>query len=107
MIDLLWKLVIAHMVGDWWAQSDSVAQRKNHLSNPMPAVPWYYWLSAHAIIHGGLVTAVAGSTWLGIAEAIAHGVCDYAKCDGRITLHQDQAFHLACKLAWACVAVAA
>ena len=59
------------------------------------------------MIHGGFVTAITGSALLGVAEAVAHGVTDWMKCEGRFSLNTDQAIHIACKIAWFALAIAA
>ncbi len=98
---LLWWLVVGHAAGDFWLQSDTVAKCKNQRTNPMPAVPWYYWLGAHALMHGGIVALVTGSITLGVLETITHAGLDWMKCEGRTTIHEDQAWHLVCKGVWA------
>ena len=62
--------------------------------------PWYAWMSAHALIHGGAVTLVTGFWMLGVLEAGLHAWIDHAKCEGRIDFDQDQLLHLACKLGY-------
>jgi hypothetical protein len=37
---------------------------------------------------------------LGVAEWIAHWLIDWAKCRWRLSLAQDQALHIVCKLVW-------
>ena len=103
---VLWLLIVGHALGDFVLQNDGMAQRKNFISNPMPAVPWYYWLGAHALTHGGLVTLITGSALLGIAEAVLHAYIDHMKCAGKFSLLQDQLWHLAFKLLWALAAPA-
>jgi len=49
----------------------------------------------------------ATSAALGVAEAVAHGVTDWMKCEGRISLNTDQAIHLACKIVWFRLVIAA
>ena len=104
----LWWLLVGHAVSDFWAQSDSMARGKNRNRKPENIPPgqkamavWPYWLSAHALIHGGAVALVTGSVGLGAAEAVAHASIDFGKCENWYGIHADQALHLGCKLLWA------
>jgi hypothetical protein len=100
---MLFWLLAAHAVCDYPLQGDFLARAKNHTA-PIPGVPFYQALGAHAFIHGGAVALITGSLWLGLAETILHAAIDYAKCDGRTSLNQDQALHVACKCLWAVLA---
>jgi len=96
----MFLLLCGHALCDYPLQGDFLARGKNHKA-PIPGVPFYHCLVAHALIHAGMVYLVTGSLWLGIAEFVLHAATDYAKCDGRLTFNQDQAVHVACKLLWA------
>jgi hypothetical protein len=98
-----WWLVVGHAVADYPLQSDAMAIEKDRHSKTalQAAVPWYYWLSAHSVIHGGAVALITGSIWLGLAETAVHWVIDFAKCEGWTTIAQDQGLHVACKALWA------
>lgn len=96
-------MVFAHALADYPLQGDFLSRAKNRVA-PIPGVPWYQALGAHAIIHGGFVWAITGVWWLGAAEAVIHAVTDDAKCTGRLSFNQDQAIHVACKAAWALIA---
>lgn len=93
-------LVVGHALADYPLQGDFLSRAKNR-SAPIPGVPWYQALGAHAIIHGGVVWAITDIWWLGVAELVAHALTDDAKCAGRLSFNQDQAIHVACKAAWA------
>lgn len=97
--DLFALLVFAHALGDYPLQGEFLSRAKNRAS-AIEGTPWYQALAAHSIIQGGLVGIVTGSLWLGLAEAVAHALIDDAKCMGRLTFNQDQALHIACKIAW-------
>lgn len=101
---LLIALLTAHALADYPLQGDFLAKAKNRTA-PIPGVPWQQALGAHVIIHGGLVALITGIWWLFFAEAAIHWLTDDAKCRGRLTFNQDQAIHLACKLAWWGIAV--
>lgn len=110
--ETLWWLVVGHAVADFWAQSDALARMKNRhrASEPPPGAAaqaiWPYALTAHVLMHGAAVALVTGSVWLGLAEAAAHWMIDFAKCENWIGIHRDQAAHLACKVAWWLLAAA-
>jgi hypothetical protein len=107
-MNLLFMLVSAHALCDFALQPEAMGKgksRSRNRDNPgnpdsdfFP--PWYAWLSAHALIHGGAVALLIDSWGVGLLEAMLHGAIDHAKCEGRISFNQDQALHLACKLAY-------
>lgn len=99
MLTLLFYLLVAHALCDYPLQGDFLARAKNRMS-PIPGVPWYQALGAHALIHGGAVAFLTSNVWLGLAEIVAHFVIDDLKCRGRIGFNTDQALHVACKLLW-------
>jgi hypothetical protein len=92
-------LLIGHALADYPLQGDFLARAKN-ASNPVPGVPWYQALGAHALIHGGAVWLVTGVWWLGAMEVVVHALIDHAKCTGRITFNIDQGLHVVCKGAY-------
>lgn len=98
-------LLVGHALADYPLQGDFLAKAKNRYA-PIPGVPWYQALGAHAAIHGGSVGLLTGSLWLGIAEAVAHWTIDDLKCRGRLTFNQDQLAHVACKAFWVAAWVA-
>ena len=102
MAELLWHLLVGHVVADYPLQTEFIAAGKARKTNPYAAfVPWYYILAAHAIVHGGAVSLITGVWWLGIFEAGCHFQIDYGKCEGWYGIHTDQAMHLGCKGIWA------
>lgn len=102
MLRLLLLLFAAHALCDYPLQGDFLARGKNHKA-PLPGVPWYQCLAAHALIHSGAVLLITGSLWLALAELMIHAATDYVKCDGRITFNQDQAIHYGCKVLWVAI----
>jgi hypothetical protein len=103
---VLFWLVCGHFVMDFPLQGSTIAAQKS----PLPggarnevlakAVPWPYWMTTHALMHGGTVTLVTGSLLLGVLETGIHWVTDLAKCQRKIGIHLDQGIHLVCKVAW-------
>lgn len=99
---VLFLLIAAHFIGDYVLQSPVMAVEKSRhsTSDLQKAVPWYYWLTAHALTHGVLVALITQSVFLGICETLAHWSTDRQKCDGNINLRTDQYTHLFCKGVW-------
>lgn len=98
-LELFLLLVVGHFLADYPLQGDFLSKAKNRTA-PLEGVPWYHAMVAHAAIHGGFVGVITGSIWLGLAEAVAHGLIDDQKCRGRISYSDDQFFHIALKLLW-------
>lgn len=104
MVALLFWMPVLHAICDYPLQGDFLAKAKNRTA-PVPGVPWWQALTAHAAIHAGAIGLVTGSVWLALGELIAHWLTDDAKCRGQITFNQDQAIHVACKVTWALLSV--
>lgn len=100
---ILCLLIAGHALCDYPLQGDFLARAKNRTA-PIPGVPWWQALTAHAVIQGGMVGLVTGSIGLGLAEIPIHWWTDDLKCRGRISFNTDQAIHIACKVAWAFIA---
>lgn len=101
---MFFLLVAAHALADYPLQGDFLAKAKNRLA-PIPGVPWYHAMGAHAFIHGGFVTLITGSLTLGILEVFLHFLIDDLKCAGEISFNKDQFLHILCKVNW-CVLIA-
>lgn len=107
---LLFFLIAAHALMDYSLQNDSMAMCKcPHASSPLAAaVPWYYWLASHALLHGMAVGAIfrwMGFDWntvaaLAFAETVIHWFTDLGKCKKYYSIHVDQSIHITCKIAW-------
>lgn len=102
-IELFAGLCVGHAIADYPLQGEFLAKAKNRAA-PIPGFPWWQALSAHALIHAGFVGWLTGIWWIGILEFVAHFVTDDAKCRGKLTLNQDQAIHIGCKLLWVLIA---
>lgn len=110
---LLLYFLAGHALVDFALQSEAMALGKcPHAEHPAArAVPWCYWLAAHALLHGAVVglvcqmmgVAPAGALALAVAETLAHALIDLGKCRGWYGIHRDQALHLLCKLLWWCL----
>lgn len=97
--ELFALLIFGHALGDYPLQGEFLARAKNR-KNPLPGVPWYHGLGAHAIIQGGIVGILTGSLLLGLAETILHGWIDDLKSQGKISYNLDQFLHVLCKVMW-------
>ncbi|BCP56252.1 hypothetical protein K32_48690 [Kaistia sp. 32K] len=99
---LVFFLLVGHSLADYPLQSDFLAQAKNR-HTALGQVFWPHALFAHSMIHGGFVALITGQLWLGVTEAVVHGVTDWLKCEGKISLNVDQAIHIGCKVLWAAI----
>jgi hypothetical protein len=114
---LLFFLIAGHALMDYSLQNDSMAVCKCRKStSPIAAsVPWYYWLTSHALLHGAAVGVtfhwVGGFDWntataFALAETVIHWFVDYGKCEKWYSLLVDQAIHILCKITWWALAAA-
>lgn len=94
---IFWLLLCAHALCDYPLQGDFLARGKNH-KQPIPGIPWYQCLAAHALIHGLAVTLITQRMDLGMLETALHIVIDYGKSDGWYGYNTDQMLHIICKL---------
>jgi hypothetical protein len=95
-------LLVGHAMMDFSLQAGPMATEKSRHSTTelQKEVPWYYWLTAHALMHGGAVALVTQSLGLGLLETFCHWVIDFAKCEDWTNIHIDQALHIICKVVW-------
>ena len=96
-------LIVGHALADYPLQGDFLANGKNR-NTAIGAIFWRHALFAHSMIHGGFVAVITGYWWLGIAEAIVHGITDWLKCENKISLRVDQSIHLFSKAIWLAIA---
>lgn len=108
-MELFFWLITGHALADFALQTPPMASGKNRHRKVDPIdippgqrvqVVWPYWLTSHALIHAGMVALITGSAALGLAEGVLHWVIDFAKCESWTGIHEDQALHVLCKLAW-------
>lgn len=92
-------LLAAHAIGDYSAQNEYIATAKNR-NTPLGKPIWPMVLWAHSMVHGALVALVSQNAFLGFAEAVVHGITDFAKCEGWIDHKTDFAVHIISKFVW-------
>src|SRR5258707_10858617 len=99
---LLFFLLAAHALLDYSLQNDQMAICKcRGAKTPLQAsVPWYYWLTAHAFLHGGAVGIVfrwiGGVGWntpapLAPAATGIHRLIDPGQGEKLYSIHLDHA----------------
>lgn len=109
-MELLFLFLVAHAVCDFVLQGEAMGSGKNRRKESAAEhgpgyPPWYYWLGAHALTHGGAVFLISGLWPLGVLEALLHAGIDFSKCEGRLSFDQDQGLHLLCKLVYVAILV--
>lgn len=99
-MSLFIKLMIGHFLADYPLQGDFLSKAKNH-KNPVPNVPWYQALFAHAALQAGAVWLITDNYWVAGAELVLHFVIDYLKCNDSLSFNEDQVAHTLCKAVYA------
>lgn len=103
---LAFAFIIGHAVADYPLQGEFLALGKNHRLPPgtlhynkgdSVRGLWLHCLTAHALIHAGVVWAISGFFVLGLIEFVLHWILDFLKSARLTNLHFDQLLHLACK----------
>lgn len=100
MLTIIFLMLVWHAIADYPLQGDFLAKAKNRLM-PIPGVPWWQALSAHALIHAGGVFWITKSLTLAVLEFVSHFIIDTLKCSNKIGFNSDQALHVLCKIIWA------
>ncbi len=106
LFENIFMLIFGHALADFVLQPEAMGYGKNRNDkihdNEHSLFPvWYYWLTAHALVHGGIVYMITGNIWLGVLETVLHWITDFAKNEGWIGMHQDQSIHIGSKIAYA------
>lgn len=102
VLELFFKLLIGHAIADFVLQPAAMSRGKNrntHLQEEYGQgfPPWYYWLSAHALTHAGVVMLITGSATFALLEALSHALIDMGKCERMYSFHIDQLLHISLK----------
>ena len=113
LLDALFLLVFGHALADFVLQPEAMGYGKNrndkiHDTEHSLFPNWWYWLTAHSLVHGGVVYLISATLLgasaallLGIVETVAHWLTDFSKCENWISVHQDQAIHISLKVLYA------
>jgi Protein of unknown function (DUF3307) len=104
ILPMLLLLFAGHALCDYPLQGQFLSEAKNQ-TKPIPGIPWYQALGAHALIHAGMVYLITGIYTFAVCEFVAHFWTDYSKSAMRLTFNQDQAIHYGCKVVWAALCV--
>lgn len=110
---LFFALSIGHVFGDYPLQGEFLSVGKNrHLDasaffggRKAPKGLWFHALTAHCLIHSGIVWMISGSSFLALFEFVLHWVTDFQRCEGKISYATDQCIHFGCKLFYAILIV--
>jgi hypothetical protein len=104
---IFFALAIGHAFADFAWQSQFMATNKNrHLvpkdtDSGAPSTMWIHVLTAHCLVHAGVVWVLLGRlelAWLAaLIELVAHWIIDFVKCDGFTGFNADQGLHYLCK----------
>jgi hypothetical protein len=99
---LLFALLIGHALCDYPLQGDFVGKFKSHkVASPVPGTTiWPHLLTAHALIHAGMVWAITQSPTMAVLEFVLHWGIDFAKSHGWTNFHHDQGLHVLCKVGY-------
>lgn len=105
-LETLFGLICGHALADFVLQPPAMGYGKNRNSPSAASAsphfpPWQYWLTAHALVHGGVVYLITGSFLLGLLETTGHWLIDFAKCEGWVSTRTDQLLHILMKLLYA------
>ncbi len=102
MIELIFRLLIAHALCDFSLQSGWMIDAKYRIDissrNIENISHWSIAMTAHAIICGAGVWWATGVVWLGLIEVVAHWLIDLAKCENWTNPNDDQAAHILCRV---------
>ena len=105
---LFFAFCIGHSIADFPLQGEFLARGKNrHLPLPEladgdkpPKYVWIYCLTAHSLIHGGVVWLITGSVLMGLIETVVHWIIDALKSEGKYGFEVDQLLHVATKVVY-------
>lgn len=110
---LFFAMAIGHVFGDYPLQGSFLAMGKNRNldasvlfgGSKAPKDLWVHTLTAHCMVHSGIVWMITGSGLLALIELVLHWITDFIRCDKKISYNTDQFIHFACKLLYAILIV--
>lgn len=97
---ILFLLICGHALGDFALQSTTMSFGKcrDYGGTAFHDIPWYYWLTAHALIHAGIVYLITSNMRMALIELVSHWIIDFLKSEDKISLYEDQLFHVVLKI---------
>ena len=106
---IFFVLLIGHVLADYPLQGRFLSMAKNRHADVSslfggevpPRGLWIHALTAHSLVHAGVVWLVTGSMMLGLVEMVLHWLIDYAKCEKWTNFTVDQLLHVTCKIGYA------
>jgi hypothetical protein len=106
---IFFAMVIGHALADYPLQGKFLSMAKNRHADVSclfggetpPRGIWIHALTAHSLIHSGMVWLLTGSMALGLVELVLHWVIDFGKCEKWMNFTVDQLLHVACKAGYA------
>ncbi|MEI7927310.1 MAG: DUF3307 domain-containing protein [Verrucomicrobiales bacterium] len=106
---ILFALLIGHALADYPLQGAFLAKAKDRHSDSgalfgeqrAPKGLWIHALTAHSLVHAGVVWLITSSFALALVELVLHWLIDLVKCEGWTGFHTDQMLHVLCKIAYA------
>ncbi len=104
-LPLFFAFAIAHALGDFPLQGDYIAREKCRRT-AANRQSWFIALTAHSLIHSGLVWIISGSVMIAVAELCLHWLIDFGKGEGGYDDATDQLLHLLCKVVYVIVLTA-
>jgi hypothetical protein len=105
VLPLLFQMIIGHAMADFVLQPDAMGFGKNRNNDAQRTKGalfphWYYWMTAHALVHAGAVYLLTANAIIGLIEFVLHWIIDFSKCEGWFNVHVDQALHIVCKISY-------
>lgn len=99
MTVLFFKLLIGHALADFPLQGQFIGDFKNW-NNPCKENIWWILMTAHCLIHAGVVWYVTGRGEFAVVEFFLHYLIDCAKNGSYLNFKSDQGLHLICKIGY-------
>ena len=97
---ILLKLIAGHFLCDYPLQGDFIGKFKNRNISRDFGIPWWHLMTAHAMIHAGMIAIITNRIDLSIIEFLIHFITDCLKCEKWIDIHVDQFIHILCKIGY-------
>jgi hypothetical protein len=100
--EVLFWLLVGHALADFVFQTDKMRQFKRPVRVQEGGAPWWFWMSAHCLVHAGAVALATGRIEIGMLEFVVHFAADSIP---RRNAYLNQGLHVISKLVWAYMVV--